>query len=80
MASTFDPKFHDEEAKTVKYLPLGKTDMKVSNLGLGGASFGNLTLTYYIFLLLVGGLIFSAKSALKPYKSYFGGHKLLLCL
>jgi hypothetical protein len=49
MASTFDPKFHDEEAKTVKYLPLGKTDMKVSNLGLGGASFGNLTINFNLF-------------------------------
>jgi hypothetical protein len=44
LPSTFDPKFHDEEAKNMRYLPLGKTDMNVSNLGLGAASFGNETL------------------------------------
>ena len=41
MASIFDPSFHYEEAKSMAYHPLGTTDMKVSKIGLGGASFGN---------------------------------------
>ena len=36
----FDPGFHKEVAKTMEYRPLGKTDMMVSKISLGGASFG----------------------------------------
>lgn len=42
MVSIFDPSFHYEEAKSMAYRPLGTTDMKVSKIGLGGASFGNI--------------------------------------
>ena len=42
MASIFDPSFHYEEAKSMAYRSLGMTDMKVSKIGLGGASFGNI--------------------------------------
>ena len=39
----FDSNFHKEVAKTMEYRRLGKTDMMVSKLSLGGASFGTLT-------------------------------------
>ena len=48
MASGYDPTFHNEEAKSMAYRPLRKTDMKVSKIGLGGASFGNQIQIYLI--------------------------------
>ena len=36
----FDATFHYEEAKKMDYRRLGQTDMVVSKLGLGAASFG----------------------------------------
>ena len=52
MVSIFDPSFHYEEAKSMAYRSLGTTDMKVSKIGLGGASFGNIRtfLVRYTFL------------------------------
>ena len=50
----FDSNFHKEVAKTMEYRRLGKTDMMVSKLSLGGASFGMLS-------NLIKPLVFSEK-------------------
>jgi hypothetical protein len=41
LPSTFVPGFHNvSELRNIRYTKLGKTDMVLSNVGIGGAAFG----------------------------------------